>query len=240
MGDAKKVLAEIDKILELRPESADFMRQRAVLLLQLGRPDDARAQFEKLHEAEPSDALTQMQLGMLYTSAKKYNKAVEMLTAVLTSHPNEGLAWRTRGDAYLNMGQRDKAVSDYDRALRLQPGDATILNNLAWVLATAPEKDLRDGERAVTLATDACKKTEYKEDYILSTLAAAYAEQGDFENAKKWAAKAVELSSKEHSGEIKKELQSYTDKKPWREALSGDHSAGDKANEGKSAGDKPK
>ena len=130
--------------------------------------------------------------------------------------------------------------SDYERALKLQAHDVGILNNYAWVLATAPEDKLRDGHRAIALATDACRQTEYKQDYILSTLAAAYAETGDFESARKWAAQAVEVSPGEHAepsrkDELKKELESYKANKPWREALplQDEKTAGDKKAEEK-------
>jgi Tfp pilus assembly protein PilF len=124
----------------------------------------------------------------------------------------------------LNSGRRGDAASDYERALKLQPHDVGILNNFAWVLATAPEDKLRDGHRALALATSACRRTEYKQDYILSTLAAAYAETGDFDSARKWAARAVEAKPSEHAeasrkDELKKELESYKANKPWREAL---------------------
>ena len=49
----------------------------------------------------------------------------------------------------------------------------------------------------------------------MSTLAAAYAETGDFASAEKWAAKAVELGTKDRD-ELKKELVSYQAHKPWR------------------------
>ena len=85
-------------------------------------------------------------------------------------------------------------------------------------------EQLRDGHRALALATDACRQTEYKQDYILSTLAAAYAETGDFESARKWAAQAVEVKPSPNAepsrkDELKKELDSYKANKPWREAL---------------------
>ncbi len=64
-------------------------------------------------------------------------------------------------------------------------------------------------------------------DHILSTLAAAHAEAGDFEAARKWAAKAVEIATKEHIVELKKEAQSYAANKPWRESLPADDEKAD-------------
>ena len=102
---------------------------------------------------------------------------------MLREHPENWLFLRGRGDALLSMGRRGEAIADFEKAAAQQPKDKDVLNNLAWLLATAPEDKLRDGKRAVTLATQACELTDYKEDYILSTLAAAYAETGDFDNA---------------------------------------------------------
>ena len=86
------------------------------------------------------------------------------------------------------------------------------------------------------MATDACKQTDFKADYILSTLAAAYAEIGDFDSAKKYAAQAVDVTPKAsdeptRKDELKKELDCYKAGKPWRESLPEDDkkSGGDKA-----------
>ena len=65
------------------------------------------------------------------------------------------------------------------------------------MLATSPDEKLRDGPRALKFATKAAEATKYETPHILSTLAAAYAETGDFENAAKWSQKAVELSQKD-------------------------------------------
>lgn len=97
---------------------------------------------------------------------------------------------------------------------------AGLLNNLAWVLATSPKDEVRDGKRSVDLATKACDLTEYKEAHILSTLAAAYAESGDFEKAREWSQKAVSLGAEaenEQLDQLKKELENYKENKPWRE-----------------------
>jgi mannose/cellobiose epimerase-like protein (N-acyl-D-glucosamine 2-epimerase family) len=77
---------------------------------------------------------------------------------------------------------------------------------------------VRNGSRAIELATRACEATEYKAAHILSTLAAAYAEVGDFENAKKWSQKAIDLSEESIKEQLRDELKHYEEGKPFRES----------------------
>ena len=189
--------------------------------------DKAVEELEAMHKANPKDSLTTLQLGMMYTTVKQYAKAIASYDEVLERSPDDVGALRGRGDALLNLGRRGDALAEYEKAIKLQPHDVGILNNYAWLLATAPEKKLRDGHRAVELANDACKQTDYKKDYILSTLAAAYAETGDYDSARKWAAQAVDVAEPtkdepDRKDELKKELESYKASKPWREDLPGD------------------
>lgn len=150
---------------------------------------------------------------------------------MLAERPDDWLALRSRGDALLNTGKQEEAIADYEKAIKLQPKDAGILNNLAWVLATSPEEKLRDGKRAIALATEACELTEYKQAHILSTLAAAYAEMGDFESALKWSRKGVEIGREDQKEPLTKELESYRAGKPWRELLSEGERKEDEAKE---------
>jgi len=150
-----------------------------------------------------------------------------------------------RADARLSTGQHSKALSDYNESLSLidqllelfpetdkgkPPRGSGLLNNFAWLLATSPEDDLRDGERAIKLATEAAEITKFEQAHILSTVAAGYAETGDFESAIEWIEKG--LKANEAAGEkegaleeaiasqeksLRDELESYQDEKPWRE-----------------------
>ena len=85
------------------------------------------------------------------------------------------------------------------------------------MLATSPDSKLRDGERSLKLAKRACEVTEYKEAHILSTLAAACAENGDFPEAIRWSTEAVALGNRNVDEQLAKELKSYEAGKPWRE-----------------------
>ena len=70
-----------------------------------------------------------------------------------------------------------------------------MLNNLAWLLATQPSAELRDGLRAATLAERACQLTGSTNLWLLSTLAAAYAEAGRFPEAIRTQQKVCDLAA---------------------------------------------
>ena len=79
-----------------------------------------------------------------------------------------------------------------------------------------------NGEKAITLATKACEETEWKAAHIISTLAAGYAENGDFEKACEYSHKALDTDGGNGGidEQLQKELSSYEEKKPWREKQS--------------------
>jgi len=219
-GERQKALADTDAALKLQPKLPGALRLRAVLLADLGKRTEAIAELEGLRRAEPKDLLVLLELGMLYSADDQHDRALEAYSAVLAQRPDEPLALRGRGDALLNLGKHRQAIADYEALVKLQPKDPGTLNNLAWVLATSPDEKLRDGKRALALATEACELTQYKAAHILSTLAAAYAETGDFPAAIKWVEKGLEVAKAEEKEPLGKELESYRSGKPVRESLS--------------------
>src|SRR5438270_144650 len=100
-------------------------------------------------------------------------------------------AFTNRGLVESRLGRWQQAIADYDQALQLQPKLAAAHNNLAWLLATCPVDALRDGQVALEHATWACKATGWTVPNFLGTLAAAYAEVGDFGRALHWHQRAL-------------------------------------------------
>ncbi len=216
----EKALADVDEALKHRPEMTAAMELRAIILAKSERLDEAIAQLEAVRKLKPKDRITLLQLGSLYGAAKKLDLAVEVYSALLTEKPDDLTVLRSRGDVLLNFGKQAEAIADYEKVLAVKPKNAGVLNNMAWVLATSPDEKLRDGNRAIQLATESCRLTQYAQAHILSTLGAAYAETGNFEEAVKWAEKGLEIADEDREKEaLGKELQSYRDKKPWRELM---------------------
>lgn len=212
----------LDRILKIATDGGERDEARilrSVVYSVKSRFDDAardiRTVLNRLQVGDQRRADLLLQLTQYYTLGQRPSKAIEAATELIEQDDKQWQAYRFRGDAFLSQGKHAEALSDYESARQIKPDESGVLNNLAWVLATSPMDDVRDGKRAVEIAAKACEVTEYKEAHILSTLAAAHAEMGDFEEAIKWSSKAVELDADEE--QLVNELESYKNQKPWRE-----------------------
>ena len=217
--DMKHAMDDVNEVLRIRPGYPEGLQVHALIAAGSGRFDEAIGDLEELKDIAPNNTELLLQLGMFYSADKRPQQAIETFSRIIADDAKNWMAHRGRADAYLNLGKQAEAISDYQAALDLQPEDSGILNNLAWILATSPDDSLRDGKRAIELATNACKVTKYQEAHILSTLAAGYAETGDFTTAIHWSEEAVAAGRKEQKEQLAKELHSYQEHKPWREAM---------------------
>lgn len=218
---------DVNRLLRVRPGLIAGIELRAGINAAQGNYKEAIDDLELLRRDDTSDVERAIQLGMIYNAAKRPRKAIEVFDDVLQKSKGNWSAHYGRADALLSIGKHVEAVADYEIALKEQPENSGILNNLAWVLATSPMDNVRNAKRSIELGTKACEVTEFKRPHILSTLAAGYAEAGDWENAVKWSQKSLEVAEDddENRPQLEKELQSYKDKKPWRELQNEDADA---------------
>jgi tetratricopeptide (TPR) repeat protein len=217
MKDKAKARADAEKARRLAPNSSMVRRLYVMILAQDGSMKEAIAEMEKYLRLAPEDRESLLQLGAFYSAEEHFYKAIHLFSQIIDADPANFMALRMRGDAYLGIGKHGEAIADYERAYKVKPADDGLLNNFAWVLATTPDDKLRNGKRALEMALEASKLTDYKQGHILSTLAAAYAETGDFQKALEWSEKAVAIGKEEQKEALRKELESYKAKKPVRE-----------------------
>jgi WD40 repeat protein len=139
-----------------------------------------------------------------------------------------------KGDGYyvplaseLKRDETEQTLNDWQEAFEVKrrvlgDEDPNMLNGIAWLLATFPMADLRNGTKAIEYATKACELTKWKNANIIDTLAAAYAEAGDFDSAIKWQKEAINLlTEKEPPGwqaGFEERLKLYQSGKPYRES----------------------
>ena len=206
---------------------------RSRIALAENRIADAINDAQMLSDRSPTNPFHRLRLASLYTMDNRPRKAIDVLSELLQTDPENVAALRSRGDALLSVGDHQKAIEDYESAIKsvgqieIDTADefqkqeaAGIYNNLSWVLATSPNDKVRNGPRSLELAEKAAALSNYEAPHILSTLAAAFAEAGNFEKAVEWSEKAVELGDEENHEQLEQlelELESYRKGEAWRE-----------------------
>jgi len=122
---------------------------------------------------------------------------------------------------YRATRQPGAAIEQTRAALQASPDSLEALGNLAWLLATTPEEKLRNGTEAIRLASRACELTQFKDARLLGSLAAAYAECGDFTNAVRRAEETVTLARAAGNSQFAamnlQLIQLYRASRPFRE-----------------------
>jgi tetratricopeptide (TPR) repeat protein len=157
---------------------------------------------------------------MVWMRLKRLNEALADADAAVALAPDSVGAYFYRGRLRVSRREFPEARADFERALERSRGPQFfLLNGVAWFFATCPDQSARDGRRAVDLATKACEVKQWKDDHALDTLAAAYAETGDFDQAIKWQSQALKLygdAGDSRSG-MQKRLALYKQHKAYRE-----------------------
>ena len=224
MKDYEQAKKDVDFLFEKRPELPDLAFLKMDIAIQEKRIPDAIAELERLVQLNPENRMLLMQLASMYQMDDRPRKALRIADRLVNAEQTDWQALRLRGDIRLALGQHAEAIADYEEAIKNIPEDeddlSGVLNNLSWVLSTSPEDSVRNGKRALETGLKACELTDYKKSHILSTLAAAYAELGQFDKAIEWSTKSVELGAKEENeqlDQLKEELKNYQENKPWRE-----------------------
>ena len=226
MKDYESAMRDIDSTLRLAGDIPDLEARassaKITVLCEQEKYAEALTYLAKLSEAKRNAFAYKLMSVQVYAMAKSNARAVEVLDEMLVEQPDNVILKRFRGDMLLGLGRHEEAIAIYKELLADGDADDGVYNNLSWVLATSPEDSLRDGKLALEYALKSCELTKYQKPHILSTLASAYAELGDFENAIKWIEKGLELAKQteyDQQDHLKDELKSYQDKTPWREKL---------------------
>ncbi len=199
----------------------------AVAALIHGDYDKAIAEATEAIRLDSENVMAYLNRGSAYVLKGEPDKAIKDFDRVIQLEPKEVRGYDNRAAAYAAKGDYRKAVEDYREAMQVGPGRYEPHAYLADLLATCPDRDLRDGKKAIELATKACELTKWNDCDSLSALAAASAEVADFKKAVEWQKKAMKANgtlaykTKQQEEESRQRLKSYEEGKPYRRQAAG-------------------
>lgn len=204
--------------LKARPADLLLRRRYAALEAYRGRFESAAEQTALGLQRYPHDLFgPRHNLGNVLKSQGRFEEAVEQYTEALRLRPDHVEARCSLASVLAHLGRYNEAVTHYEGASRAQPGYVLARNGLAWMLATCPDAGVRDGQRAVGLARRLSEETGHKIPVILSTLAAAHAETGNYGDAARWQERAVQLAPSHLKDTFGQYLKLYMSGRPYRD-----------------------
>ena len=157
-----------------------------------GQLEEAVEDFSKCANLDPESAPAYSSRAGIFTRRGFYQEALEDIRAALSLKPKNPDYLHNRAVILAALERYEEAIRDYERVIELNPKSGGSYNNLAWLLTTAEDPAYRDCRKAVSYALKALEIG--RNGSWMDTLAAAYAECGEFEKAVSAETEAYTLS----------------------------------------------
>jgi tetratricopeptide (TPR) repeat protein len=213
-GHGEESAAHFEKASEIKlraateadPAFARAFNDLGVLLVETGRVEEAVGQFEKAAELKPEFAAARANLGGALAKLGRLDEALVQLRQALELDPRNAPAHYHLGLVSMRRGDAKRAIGEWRSAIDLDPKYAEAHVSLGDALeaqgrtaeALAHWRDGIDGVEAVAFAVRALQLSGGKDAQALDTLAAAYAEKGQFADAALTARRAQTLATQQN------------------------------------------
>lgn len=209
----QRALADYNKAIELDPDFAHVYNNRGKLKETLRQFDAALADYSKGIELSPDATIMYLNRANVARILRRKQLVIDDYTRAIELGANSHKVLVERGKMYMAIGNWKAAISDFKKGLSKDANNVGALNNLAWILATCSDAELRNGSEAVGYARRVALKLGDQNVNALDTLAAAFAETGQFDAAVKVQSRAVSIAPR---ADLKMRLQLYKNGKPFR------------------------
>ena len=204
-GKTRKGLANLNKSLEINPDFAPAHVKMGIVLVEKGEIENGLFHLRLALQLDTASHSAHYNFGVALAKIGSFEQAAHHFSQALRINPHYDKVRYNLALALLQTGKTPQAIDHFRLAILDNPHDSRAHNNLAWILAT---------ERA-------CRLTDYNLAGHLDTLAAAYAEDGQFDQAVRAAQNAGRLASaagrKQLVAEIDGRLKLYKSGCPYRQ-----------------------
>jgi Flp pilus assembly protein TadD len=205
-GDKAGCAASLRQAAALNPEDSFLQRlvrarlRRGASFLRDKRPDEACAEYRGLLDLVPSDARALHGLGCSLEARGLGEEAWRSFAAAVEAAPSNASFRATLADSSYRLRKIPEALAGYRVALALEPDSPAVLNNCAWLLASAADPSLRDVGEAAGMAERACELTGWRDEHVVETLARIYLIAARYDDAvQAWDTAAAAAGAEEKS-----------------------------------------
>jgi tetratricopeptide (TPR) repeat protein len=192
--DIERAITEARHAIELGPENSSAYQFLMNCLFESHRYKEAADLGREWLAVSPYDATAHSAVGSALAENGDLVSAAQHLGYAMMLRPEREQAHAQLRLILLSLAREPEGLQGLREIAANAPDSPRMLDELGWLLATYPDSRSRDGTEAVLLAEHACDLTQRKIPALLDTLAAAYAEAGDFPRAISTAEEALNLA----------------------------------------------
>ncbi len=206
-GKVDEAIFHCERAVAMEPNDPDGQVSLGNALLEKKRIDEAIIHYQKAIAIWPDHFLARYSLGRAFVEKGELDTAIAHCRAALLIRPDDADCHTVLAAALDEKGETAEAIRHYEKALKIFPQSISALTNLAWLLATSSSESLRNGGKAVEIARQADQLSGGTNTVVLRTLAAAYAETGQFGKAIESARTAMQLARMHDDDSLTTELE---------------------------------
>jgi tetratricopeptide (TPR) repeat protein len=216
-GQFQEAIESYQQSLEIRPAEPQTHYNLAVTYARVQRYDLTIEHCREALRLDPNYGAAFYDLALALSLSNQFEEAKTYFNKALEFDPKEAQAHLQLARLYLRGRDVRNAVDHYRAAVRLDPQQVTTVANLVWILSTSEDDSMRNGTEALGLARQVDQSTNGQHPMVLRSLAAAYAETGDFQNAIETAENAMAIANDpQFEQSVAYDLNLYRAGKPCR------------------------
>jgi tetratricopeptide (TPR) repeat protein len=221
-GDQEKALEDFNAALKLDSKQPKTYFNRGNVWKAQEEYGKAIRDYDEALRLDPDYMAAYNNRGSAWFSKGDYDKALADYDEVLRRDAKNIKTRFNRASAWEAKGKHDEAIADFNTVRLLDPKFADAYSAIALIRATCSDSRIRNGNQAIAFATKACELTEWKNPSYLFVLAAAFAEDGQFEAAVKCQTDALEMAPKSQKFRYRERLNLYKSGKAFHELPKGE------------------
>ena len=217
-GDLREAVAQFEAALRIDSRNTLAHFNLAVLLANQNQHEQAISHLRSISTIEPNDLGSHLFLGQELKKAGRFDEALAEFSLVFQTDPDNEEALLEQVKLLEQDKQYRKALDILEKGHTQYPQKGRTAVMLAYLLATSPQNDLRDGRRALELAQKIYAATDLPEHGAL--VAMALAELGRCSEAAEWQRRMIAAAERQQKTEVlaklRADLKQYEQTSPCR------------------------
>jgi tetratricopeptide (TPR) repeat protein len=215
-GQFEKAFDDFNRTIQIKQDFAKAYSNRGALFVVANNLSAALADYGRAIELDTNLAVAHRGRGRVCHLLGKLDEAIAHYDAAVQLAPEDSYAVACRADLLTDLGRYVDANAEYNHAIELDPKSVHAFSGSAWLLATCPDKAIRNPALAIERANKSIELSGKWDAMSFDTLAAAQASAGDFATAVKTMRRAIEMAEADERDVYQDRLAMYSHAKPYR------------------------